>query len=138
MSWLSAIKAVSLEGASLLLPFSILDLGDTDQLISVWQFDGVPLGILELRHARLCMLSPLSKASGTAQVHRDWGVVKASRGVRGVVALEVVLIIPLSLLFWDESSHLIVVSFPEDLVDGFLGDDTVDGSLFQDLIIVAG
>ena len=127
MSWLSAIEAVPLEGMSLLLPFSVLDLGNANQLISIWQFDGASLGILELHHARLHMLSPLPKASSVAQVHRDWGVVKVSRGVRGVVALEVVLIIPLLLLFWDESSHLVVVSSPEDLVDSFLGDDTVDG-----------
>ena len=138
MSWLSAIEAVPLEGTSLLLPFSILDLGNANQLISIWQFDGVSLGILKLRHVRLHMLSPLPKASSVAQVHRDWGVVKASRGVRGVVALEVVLIILLLLLFWDESSHLVVVSSPEDLVDSFLGDDTVDGRFLLDLIVVAG
>ena len=75
----------------------------------------------------LRMLSPLSKASSVAQVHRNWSVVKASRGVGGVVALEAVLVIPLLSLFWDESSHLVVVSFSEDLVDSFLGDNTVDG-----------
>ena len=77
---------------------------------------------------RLCTLSSLSEASSTAQVHGDWGVVKVSRGVRGVIALEAALVIPLLSLFWDESSHLIVVSSPKDLVDSFLGDDTVDGS----------
>jgi hypothetical protein len=85
---------------------------------------------------RLCTLSSLSKASGTAQIHRDWGVVKASRGVRGVIALEAVLVIPLLSLFWDKSPHLIVVSFSEDLVDGFLGYDAVDGSFLQDLVVV--
>ena len=128
MSWLSAIEAVSLEGASLLLSFSVLDLCDTDQLISVWQFDRIALGILELRYACLRTLSSLSEASGAAQIHRDWGVVKASRGVRGVVALEAVLTIPLLSLFWDESAHLVVVPFPEDLIYGFLGDDTIDSS----------
>ena len=138
MSWLSAVKAISLEGASLLLPFSVLDLGDANQLISIWQFDGVPLGVLELHHMCLCTLSSLSEASSAAQVHGDWGVVKVSRGVRGIVALEVVLIIPLLSLFWDESSHLVVVSFPKDLVDSLLGDNAVDGSLLQDLVVVAG
>jgi hypothetical protein len=51
----------------------------------------------------------------------------ASRGVGGVVALEAVLVIPLLSLFWDESSHLVVVSFSKDLVDSFLGDNAVDG-----------
>jgi hypothetical protein len=36
VSWLSAIEAVSLERASLLLPFSVLNLSDADQLVSVW------------------------------------------------------------------------------------------------------
>ena len=84
------------------------------------------------------MLSSLSEASSVAQVHGDWGVVKMSRGVRGVVALEAVLIIPLLSLFWDESSHLVVVSSPEDLVDSFLGDNAVNGSFLQDLVVVAG
>jgi hypothetical protein len=52
--------------------------------------------------------------------------------------LEAVLIIPLLSLFWDESSHLIIVSSSEDLIDGFLGYDAIDGSLFQDLVVVAG
>ena len=127
MSWLSAVEAVALEGVLLLLPFSILDLGDTDQLISVWQFDGVPLGILELCHTCLCALSSLSEASGAAQVYGNWGVVKALGGVRRVVALEAVLVILPLLLFWDESSHLVVVSSSEDLIDSFLRDNTVDG-----------
>ena len=127
VSWLSAVEAVALEGALLLLPFSILDLGDADQLISVWQFDGVPLGVLKLCHTCLCALSSLPEASGAAQVHGNWGVVKALGGVRRVVALEAVLVIlPLSLL-WDESSHLVVVSSSEDLIDSFLGDNTVNG-----------
>ena len=74
------------------------------------------------------MLSSLSEASGTAQVHRDWGVVETSWGVRGIIALEAVLVIPLLLLFWDESPHLVVVPLPEDLVYRFLGDDAIDGS----------
>jgi hypothetical protein len=74
------------------------------------------------------MLSSLSEASGTAQIHGYWGIVKASRGVRGVIALEAVLIVPLLSLFWNESSHLIVVPSPEDLVYGLLGYDTVDCS----------
>ena len=138
MSWLSAIEAVPLEGALLLLlSLSILNLGNANQLVSIWQFDGIPLGVLELCYACLCTLSSLLKTSSVAQVHRDWGVVKASRGVRRVVALEAVLIIPLLSLFWDESSHLIIVLSPEDLIDGFLGYDAVDGSLFQDLVVVA-
>ena len=83
------------------------------------------------------MLSSLSKASGTAQIHRDWGVVKTSGGVRGVIALEAVLVVPLLSLFWDESSHLIVISSSKDLIDGFLRYDTVDGSFLQDLVVVA-
>ena len=127
VSWLSTIEAVALERSSLLLSFSILDLGDADQLISIWQFDGVSLGVLELRHACLCTLSSLSEASSAAQVHRNWSVIKVSGGVRGVVALEAVLTIPLLPLFWDESSHLVVVPSSKDLIDGLLGDDTVDG-----------
>ena len=84
------------------------------------------------------MLSSLSEASGTAQIHGDWGIVKASRGIRGVVSLKAVLIIPLLSLFWDESSHLIVVSFSKDLVDGLLGYDAVDSSFLQNLVVVAG
>ena len=137
MSQLSAVEAVPLKGASLLLSFSILDLCDTDQLVSVRQFDRVALGILELCYTRLRVLSSLSEASGAAQVHGDWSIVKASRGVGGVVALEAVLVIPLLSLFWDESPHLIIVSFPEDLVDGFLRYDTVNGSLLQNLVVVA-
>jgi hypothetical protein len=34
MSWLSTVKAVALEGAALLLSFSVLDLGYADELIS--------------------------------------------------------------------------------------------------------
>ena len=129
MSRLSAVEAIPLERASLLLSFSVLDLCDADQLISIWQFDGVALRVLKLRHARLRTLSSLSKASGTAQIHGDWSIVKASRGIRGIVALEAVLVIPLLSLFWDESSHLIVVSLPEDLVYGLLGYDAVNGPL---------
>ena len=55
--------------------------------------------ILELGYTRLCALSSLSETSGAAQVHRDWRVVEASRGVRRVIALEAVLIIPLLSLF---------------------------------------
>ena len=76
----------------------------------------------------LCMLSPLPEASSVTQVHRDWSVVKVSRGIGRVVALKAVLVIPLLSLLWDESSHLIVVPSPEDLVDSLLGDNTVDGS----------
>ena len=61
-----------------------------------------------------------------------------SRGIGGIIALKAVLIIPLLSLFWDESSHLIVVSFPEDLVYGFLGYDTVDRSFLEYLVVVAG
>ena len=57
------------------------------------------------------------------------GVVEVLGGVGGVVALEAVLIVPLSLLLWDKPSYLVVVFPPKDLVNGFLGDDTVDGSL---------
>ena len=52
--------------------------------------------------------------------------------------MEAVLIIPLLSLFWDESSHLVVVSFPEDLIYGLLGYDTIDGSFLQNLVVVAG
>ena len=83
-------------------------------------------------------LSPLPKTSSAAQVHRDWGVVEVSGGVRGIVSLEAVLVIPLLSLFWDKSAHLVVVSFPEDLVYGLLGDDAIDCSFLQHLIVVAG
>ena len=66
MSWLSTIEAVALEGASLLLSFSILDLGYTDKLVSVWQFDGVPLRVLKLHGVCLCLLSSLPEPSGAA------------------------------------------------------------------------
>ena len=131
MSRLSAIEAVSLEGALLLLPFPVLDLGNADQLVSIWQFDRVPLGVLELHYACLCTLSPLSEAPSTAQVHGNWCVVKASGSVRRVVALEAVLVIPLLSLFWDESSHLVVVPSSEDLINGLLGDNTVDAIFFR-------
>ena len=137
MSWLSAVKAVALEGAALLLSFSVLDLGYADELVSIGQFDGIPLRILELSHARLCALSSLSEASSAAQVHRDWGVIEASRGVRGIIALEAVLIVPLLSLFWDESAHLIIVSFSKDLVYGFLRDDAIDRSFLQYLVVIA-
>ena len=52
--------------------------------------------------------------------------------------MEAVLIVPLLSLLWDESPHLIVVSFSEDLVYGLLGYDTVNSSLFEHLVIVAG
>ena len=130
MSWLSTIETVALEETSLLLSFSILDLSHADQLVSIWEFDGVSLGVLELCGACLCLSSSLSKSSGTAQVYRDWCIVKVSGCVRGVVSLEVVLVIPLLFLLWNKSSHLIVISFPKDLIDGFLGYDTVDSSLF--------
>ena len=83
-------------------------------------------------------LSSLSEASGTAQVHGNWGIVEALRGIRGVVALEAVLVVPLLSLFWDKPPHLIVVSSSKDLVDGFLGYDAINGSLLQDLVVVAG
>ena len=59
-----------------------------------------------------------------------------SRVFNRVVSSKAVLIIPLLSLFWDESSHLIVVSFPEDLTNGLLGRYTVDSSLLQDLVVV--
>ena len=96
------------------------------------------MGILQLCYACLCALSSLSKASSTAQVHGDWSVVEASWSIGRVVALEAVLIIPLLSLFWDKSSHLVIVSFPKDLVYGLLGDDAVDCSLLEYLVIVAG
>jgi hypothetical protein len=43
-----------------------------------------------------------------------------SGGVRGVIALEAVLIAPLLSLFWYESAHLVVVSSSKDLIYGFL------------------
>ena len=86
---------------------------------------------------RLHTLSPVPEASGAAQVHGDWCIVKASGCVGGIVSLEVVLIVPLLPLLRDESPHLIVISFPKDLVDGFLGNDTVNSSLFQYLVVVA-
>ena len=91
-----------------------------------------------MRYACLCVLSSLSKASSTAQVHRNWGVVEVSGGVRGVIALEAVLVVPLLSLFRDKSAHLVVVSFSKDLVYGLLRDDTVDCSLLQYLVVVAG
>ena len=96
------------------------------------------MGVLELGYACLRALFSLPEASGTAQVHRDWCVIEASGGVGGVISLEAVLIVPLLSLFWDESAHLIIVSPPEDLVYGLLGDDAIDRSLLQYLIIVAG
>ena len=74
-------------------------------------------------YACLRALSSLSKASSATQVHRDWGVVEASGGIRGVIALEAVLVILLLSLFWDESAHLVVVSLSEDLVYGLLRND---------------
>ena len=82
-------------------------------------------------------LSSLSEASSAAQIHRDRGVVETSRGVRGIIALEAILITPLLSLFWDESAHLVVVSFSEDLVYGFLGDDAIDRPLLQHLVVIA-
>ena len=79
-------------------------------------------------YARLCTLSSLSEASGAAQVHRDWGVIEVSGCIRGIVPLEAVLVVPLLSLFQDEPFHLVVVSFPKDLVDSLLGYDTVDSS----------
>ena len=78
---------------------------------------------------RLRALSSLSEASSATQIHGDWGVVKASRGVRRVIALEAVLIVPLLSLFWDEPAHLVIVLSPEDLIYGFLGDDAINCSL---------
>ena len=49
-----------------------------------------------------------------------------------------VLISPLLPLFWDESSHLVVISFPKDLVDSLLGYNTIDSSFLQDLVVVTG
>ena len=61
-----------------------------------------------------------------------------SECVGRVVSLKVVLISPLLPLFWDESSHLVVFSFPKDLVDSFLGYNTIDSSFLQDLVVVTG
>ena len=68
----------------------------------------------------LSALSSLSEPSGLAQVYRNWGVVKTSGGVRGVISLEAVLVILSLLLFWDESSHLVVVLSFKDLINSFL------------------
>ena len=83
-------------------------------------------------------LPSVSKASGTAQIHRDGGVVETSWGVGRVIPLEAVLIVPLLSLFWDESAHLVIVSLSEDLIYGLLGDDAIDCSLFQHLVVIAG
>ena len=83
-------------------------------------------------------LSSLSEASSAAQIHRDWSVVETLGGIRRIIALEAVLVASLLSLFWDESSHLIVVSLSEDLIYSFLRDDTVDCSLFEHLVVVAG
>ena len=86
----------------------------------------------------LCALSSLSEASSTAQIHGDQSVIEASRGVRGIIALEAVLIVPLLSLLWDESAHLVIVSLSEYLIYGLLRDDAVDCSLFEHLVVVAG
>ena len=80
-------------------------------------------------YAHLRALSSLSETSGAAQVYGNWGIVEMLGSIGGVVALEVVLIIPLLSLFWYESPHLVVVSFSEDLIDGLLGDNAVNCSL---------
>ena len=84
--------------------------------------------VLKLCNACLRALSSLPEASSAAQVHRDRRVIEASGCVRRVISLEAVLVIPLLPLLWDESSHLIVVSSPEDLINGLLRYDTVDSS----------
>ena len=91
-----------------------------------------------MRDTRLCTLPSLSETSGSAQVHRDWSVIETSQGIGGIISLETILVVTLLALLWDESAHLVVVSFPEDLIYGLLGDDTVDCSLFEHLIVVAG
>ena len=91
------------------------------------------MGVLELRYTHLCALSPLPEASGAAQVYGNWGVVEVLGGIRRIIALEVVLVIPLLSLFWDKSSQLVVILSPEDLIDSFLGDDTVDGSFLKEI-----
>ena len=87
------------------------------------------MGVLELRYACLRTLSSLSETSGTAQIHRDWSIIEASWSVGRVVSLEAVLVVPLLSLFWDKSTHLVIVSPSEDLIDGLLGDDTIDRPL---------
>ena len=125
---MSTVEAIALKGASLLLSFSILDLCNADQLVPIWQFDGVPLWVLKLHDACLRVLSFLPEASSAAQVHRDRCVVEASGCIRRIISLKVVLVIPLLPLLWDESSHLIIVSSPEDLINGFLRYNAVDSS----------
>ena len=93
---------------------------------------------MELCYACLRALSSLSEASGTAQIHRDWGVIEVSRGVGGVISLEAVSVVPLLSLFWDKSAHLVIIPLPEDLVYGFLGNDAINGPLFEYLVVVAG
>jgi hypothetical protein len=61
-----------------------------------------------------------------------------SGGVGGVVFLEAALVVPLLFLLWDESPHLVVVSFSKDLIDCLLGYNTIDSSFLQDLVIIAG
>ena len=93
---------------------------------------------MELYYSCLGALSSLSEASGAAQIYGDWGVVKAAGCIGGIISREAVLIVPLLSLLWDESSHLIVISFPENLIDGLLRHHTVDSPFLQDLVIVAG
>ena len=76
--------------------------------------------VLKLRNACLRALSSLPEASSVAQVYRDRHVVEALGCVRRIISLEAVLVGPLLPLLWDGSSHLIIVSFPEDLIDGLL------------------
>ena len=83
---------------------------------------------MELCYACLCALSSLPEASGAAQIHGDWSVIKTAGCIGRIISLEAVLIVPLLSLLWDESSHLIVVSPPEDLINGFLRYYAVDGS----------
>ena len=85
---------------------------------------------MELCDVCLRLSSSLSEPSGVTQVHGDWHIIEVSGHVRGVVPLEAVLVIPLLPLFWDKSSHLVIVSFPKNLTDGLLGYHAVDSSLF--------
>ena len=61
-----------------------------------------------------------------------------SGGVGGVVFLEAALVVPLLFLLWDESPHLVVVSFSKDLIDCLLGYNAIDSSFLQDLVIITG
>ena len=93
---------------------------------------------MELHNACLHTLSSLSETSCAAQVHWNYQVVEVRWGIRGVISSKAVLTVPLLSLVRDKSSHLVVVSLSENLSDCLLRDDTVDCSLLQDLVVVAG